>query len=121
VDLAGLLAADDAALRQRFGHWYMPGRRVRYLRRNALVALGNAGGRGAGQAAAGYLEHADPLLRGHAAWALGELGGTEARTALTRAAGGESDTWVLVEIRRAADEAGRAPEAGGTRRGGSVG
>ena len=113
VNLAGLLAADDAALRQRFGHWYIPGRRVRCLRRNALVALGNAGGREAGQAAAGYLDHDDPMLRGHAAWALGELGGAEARVALARAARRESDGWVLEEIRRAVGEAEGGPRGRG--------
>ncbi|HSQ37333.1 MAG TPA: 4Fe-4S double cluster binding domain-containing protein, partial [Acidimicrobiia bacterium] len=120
VDLAGLLTADDAALRRRFGHWYIPGRRVRYLRRNALVALGNAGGGAARTAVIGYLEDADPLLRAHAAWALGALGGPDARTALSRAARGEGDLSVREEIRRAAAEAGRGPGAEGTRRGGSV-
>ena len=105
VNLARLLAADDAALRRRFGHWYMPGRRVRYLRRNALVALGNAGGGRASRVAADYLEHADPMLRGHAAWALGALGGPDARTALVRAGAAEADPSVREEIRRAAAEA----------------
>ena len=120
VDLAGLLTADDAALRRRFGHWYIPGRRVRYLRRNALVALGNAGGGAARTAVIGYLEDADPLLRAHAAWALGALGGPDARTALSRATRREGDPSVREEIRRAAAEAGRGPGAEGTRRGGSV-
>ena len=105
VDLAGVLAADDASLRRRFGHWYIPGRRVRYLRRNALVALGNAGGGRARRVAADYLEHADPMLRGHAAWALGALGGPDARTALIRAGAAEADPSVREEIRRAAAEA----------------
>lgn len=120
VDLAGLLAADDAALRRRFGHWYIPGRRVCYLRRNALVALGNAGGGRARRVAADYLEDADPLLRAHAAWALGALGGPEARKALSRGALREDDPSVREEIRRAAAEAEGDRRAGGTRRGGSV-
>jgi len=113
VDLAGLLAADDAALRERFGHWYIPGRRVRYLRRNALVALGNAGGGRARRVAADYLVNADPMLRGHAAWALGALGGSDARTALVRAGAGEADPWVREEIRRATAEAEGRPAGGG--------
>lgn len=120
VDLVGLLAADDAALRRRFGHWYMPGRRARYLRRNALVALGNAGGGEARSVAARYLEDADPLLRAHAAWALGTLGGPGARTVLGKASVREGDVSVREEIRRASAEADRGPGADGTRRGGSV-
>jgi epoxyqueuosine reductase len=121
IDLAEVLWADDGVLLRRFGHWNIPRRDPRYLRRNALVVLGNAGGgAGAVEAAAAYLRHDDPLLRGHAAWALGELGGTVARVALGRAAERERDPEALEEIRRAAAEADRGPGADGTRRGGSV-
>ena len=41
VPLLDLLAADDATLLARHGRWYIPRRDPRYLRRNALVALGN--------------------------------------------------------------------------------
>ena len=51
VDLAEVLGSDDASLLRRFGHFYLPGRDARYLRRNALVALGNSGGAGAVAAA----------------------------------------------------------------------
>ena len=43
VDVLDLLASDDAALLDRYGRLYMPHREPRYLRRNALVVLGNAG------------------------------------------------------------------------------
>ena len=43
VDLVELLEADDADLLARHGRWYIPRRDPRYLRRNALVALGNVG------------------------------------------------------------------------------
>lgn len=82
VDLGGLLALDDRSLLDRHAHFYVPRRDARYLRRNALVALGNAGGVGADLVAAGYLGHPDWLLRLHAAWALGRLGGPAARRAL---------------------------------------
>jgi len=120
VDLAALLAADDAALRRRFSHLYLPGRRVRYLRRNALVALGNAGGLEAVSVAAAHLRHADPLLRAHAAWALGALGGPEAGAALRQAAGREADPVVREEIASALGRAGAGPTDEGARRGGSV-
>src|ERR687884_495082 len=41
-------------------------------------------------------EDPSPLVRGHAAWALGEIGGAEG--ALEEAAGTEMDTWCLEEI-----------------------
>ena len=43
VDLISLLATADRTLLRRYGHFYIPQRRPRYLRRNALVALGNTG------------------------------------------------------------------------------
>jgi epoxyqueuosine reductase len=117
VDLRALLAADDASLRKRFGHFYIPGRRLRYLRRNALVALGNAGGEGAVSVAAAYLGHSDPLLRGHAAWALGARGGRDAREALRAAVAREGDPSVREEIDRAMAGARRVqgdPGGGGS-------
>lgn len=53
-----------------------------------------------------------PLVRGHAAWALGEIGGTEARTALREAAGSETERWVLEEIKLAQKEAARNASVG---------
>ena len=76
-DLLGLLAADDATLLARHGRWYIADRDPRWLRRNALVALGNVGhGRDEPVAATlrTYLGHPDPVLRAHAAWAAGRLG-----------------------------------------------
>ncbi len=116
VDLLGMLAADDDTLLRRFAHFYVPGRQARYLRRNALVALGNAGGGGAVAAATGFLTGSDPLLRGHAAWALGELGGGAAVAVLQAAGRGESDPAVAEEIVAALGAEGGP----GSRRGGSV-
>jgi epoxyqueuosine reductase len=97
-DLPRLLGADATSLLTEFSHFYVPKRNARYLRRNALVALGNVGGPGAVAIAAGYLGHPDPLLRGHAAWALGSLGGPMARAALGLAAATERDAGVTTEI-----------------------
>ncbi|MCU1461371.1 MAG: tRNA epoxyqueuosine(34) reductase QueG [Acidimicrobiales bacterium] len=77
VDLLALLGATDDELMARHGRWYIPGRAARYLRRNALVALGNVGrGDDAGVAAAlaGALSDDDPLVRAHAVWAARRLG-----------------------------------------------
>ena len=48
------------------------------LLRNVAVALGNSGDPRAIPALVGLLGHRDPLVRGHAVWALGELGAGDA-------------------------------------------
>jgi epoxyqueuosine reductase len=98
TDLVRLLAATDDALLAEHARFFLPGRRPRYLRRNALVALGNTGGAQALEVAAGYAGHPDPLLRGHAAWALGRIGGGVATAALEAARAEEGDVWVKAEI-----------------------
>ena len=77
VDLLELLAASDEALLDAHGRWYIPGRDPRYLRRNALVALGNIGDgndRDTKQALRHWSTVDDPLLVEHAYWAARELG-----------------------------------------------
>ena len=72
-----------------------------YLR-NVAVALGNAGDPAAIPALVRALrEDPEPLVRGHAAWALGRLGGDAAREVLLEAARSEGDEGVLEEIRQA--------------------
>jgi epoxyqueuosine reductase len=46
----------------------------------------------------GLLADAEPLIRGHAAWALGHIGGAAAMRALELASAVESDPWVREEI-----------------------
>lgn len=77
VPLLPLLDADDAELLARYGRWYIPRRDPRYLRRNALVVLGNTA-RSSDPAVAAtltrYLSDPDPMLRAHAVWAVCRLG-----------------------------------------------
>ena len=69
------------------------------LARNAAVALGNSGDRAAVPALADALAHHDaPLVRGHAAWALGQLGGAASHIALERCRMTEPDDGVRAEI-----------------------
>jgi epoxyqueuosine reductase len=100
-DLLGLLAADDVTLRNRFPHFFVPRNEGRYLRRNAIVALGNAGGSSAGAVLAGYCGHHDPLIRGHAAWALGRVGGSGAVPVLRSVAQSDPDPDVRAEAEAA--------------------
>ncbi len=77
VDLLDLLTDDDAGLLARNGRWYLAERDPRYLRRNALVALGNVGdGRHPATEAvlARWIGSEDGLLAEHARWAAERLG-----------------------------------------------
>jgi epoxyqueuosine reductase len=69
VSLVDWLAADDDELRSRYDRLFVPKQDVRYLRRNALVALGNTARPEHGAIVERFVEHDDPLLREHAEWA----------------------------------------------------
>ena len=73
VTARDVLAMSDRELATAADHWYVPGRKMRFVRRNALVAIGNTGGVDAVAIALAYLGHRDAMLRRHAAWALGVL------------------------------------------------
>jgi epoxyqueuosine reductase len=77
VAVLSLLDASDDELLDRYGRWYIPRREPRYLRRNALVVLGNIGD-GRDPAVVSALRDAlaggDATLREHAAWAATRLG-----------------------------------------------
>ncbi len=71
VSLADWLEAGDDELAARYDRLFVPRNDPRYLRRNALVALGNVGADAA--FAERYAESDDPLLREHAEWALARI------------------------------------------------
>ena len=73
------------------------GKRAGFLR-NVAVALGNWGSPAAVPALVRALGDGEPLVRGHAAWALGRVGGSEARDALTARLEVEVDSYVRVEL-----------------------
>jgi epoxyqueuosine reductase len=104
--LTALLALDEAAFRARFaGRAVMRARRDGLLR-NACVALGNIGDDAAVAPLARALADPASLVRGHAAWALGRIGGGGARAALVAALAHEPDLWVKEEIALALDDPG---------------
>jgi epoxyqueuosine reductase len=74
LDLVALLGMDDAAFRAYFRGTPLTRPKRRGLLRNAAVALGNAHDPRAIPALAQALTDAEPLVRGHAAWALGQMG-----------------------------------------------
>lgn len=76
IDALWLLTADDDALLDRCGHWYIAGRDPRWLRRNALVVLGNVGDPGDARVVRTldhYRADIDPILAEHATWSLERL------------------------------------------------
>ena len=98
-DLIPLLALSEEEFRERFRHSPILRAKWRGLLRNVCVALGNIGDPQAIPALTGALHDAEPLVRGHAAWALGRIGGTRARRALEDALPMECEEEVQQEIR----------------------
>jgi len=76
----------------------------RGLLRNVAVALGNWGSPEANPALAIALSDEEPLVRGHAAWALGRIDTEAARQALRGREEAEEDAWVREEIAAALEE-----------------
>ena len=72
--------------------------------RNVAVALGNSNEPQAVPPLVRQLADDDELVRGHVAWALGELGGKDATRALRKQLKIETDEWVREEIRTALGE-----------------
>jgi epoxyqueuosine reductase len=70
VDLVEWLEADGRVLVDAFDRLYVPRNDERWLRRNALVALGNAGGAEHVPLLERWAQDDDELLREHASWAL---------------------------------------------------
>ena len=72
VELFWMLRATDEELLERLGRWYIPRRDPRYLRRNALIALGNTADPNHAESRAElrrFIEGGDDMLREHAQWA----------------------------------------------------
>ena len=94
--LLSLLDPDDDVVLQWADRWYIPQREVRYVRRNALVVLGNVGepdDPAVTEALARHLTHPDPLLRAHAVWAAQRLG----RADLLQLVAGDDHPMVMAE------------------------
>jgi len=111
--LLEVLAAGDAELLARFGRWYLPLRQPLYLRRNALLALGNSADPSDPAVVAALrraLVDPNPLIRAHAVWAAARLD----RADLLGLVAGDRDPMVRAELKMApmvvpADHAGGRP------------
>ena len=102
--LAPLLELDAEGFRMLFRRSPISRPKRRGFLRNVAVALGNARDPAAVGALARAMEDEEPLVRSHAAWALGEIGGRMARASLERALARECDEAVRREIRSALEK-----------------
>jgi len=97
--LADLMALDEDGFRRRFARSAIRRTKRRGLLRNAAVVLGNSGNPDAiAILAMSLASEPEALVRGHAAWALGHLGGAPARRALAARRTRETDQTVAAEI-----------------------
>ena len=100
-ELIPLLDLDDAEFREQFRN--SPVKRAKRvgLQRNVCIALGNIGDPSAVPSLAKALNEAGPVVRAHAAWALGRIGGGDAVEALEASLSDEEDPDVIEEVRTA--------------------
>lgn len=112
VDVIEVLLSDDADLMRRFGRWYIPERDPRWVRRNALIILGNVARIPLDSRVETVLETYargdDPYLRAHALWAAQRLGCDRVVTALAQ----DSDPVVAAERERLAEVLPRTADNG---------
>lgn len=103
-DLIELLEMTEEDFRTRFKR--SPVKRAKWagLRRNAAIALGNTRDASAVPALIRAIACESPLVRGHAAWALGRIGGAAVQDALRERLAAEHDDWVRGELAAALDE-----------------
>jgi epoxyqueuosine reductase len=97
-DLIPLLSLDEGQFRQRFRGSPILRAKRKGLLRNVAVALGNTKSREAVPALVRALDDREPLVRGHVAWALGQIGSPEAINALQKRVPIENDATVQMEI-----------------------
>ncbi len=103
--LERLLTMDQAEFNDLFAGTPVTRAKRRGLARNAAVALGNVGTRDDLPTLICALnDHEEPLVRGHAAWAIGKIGGPKARAGLDLSLKRESDPNAVSEVRMALEE-----------------
>ena len=96
--LLDLLTLDEAGFQARFAHSPIHRIKRRRLVRNACVAAGNWGSETAVPHLSRLLTDDEPLIRGHAAWALHQIGTVAAKTAVSTAFVHEQNEQVRQEM-----------------------
>jgi len=76
LDVHWILTTDDASLMKQCDGWYVHDRNPLWIRRNALIILGNSAEPTSDTAAIidRYVQSTEPVLRAHAVWAAARLG-----------------------------------------------
>ena len=100
-ELLPLLEMDDNAFSLKFRNSAIKRAKRVGLQRNVCVALGNIGDPSAIPALSKALNKADPVVKMHAAWALGRIGGKQCNDLLECALLSESESDVITEIESA--------------------
>jgi len=101
--LIELMGMTQAEFSRRFKNSPVKRAKRRGLLRNVAVALGNWGSPEAVPVLAQSLCDSEPLIRGHAAWALGRIASEGSTQALRDRLKVEDDPWVREEIELALD------------------
>ncbi len=114
LDLIQLLRLDEHEYKERFRGSAMQRARLDGLQRNATLAMAHRSQKGSQEGSQGGGEeryvpalaealasNPSPVVRGHAAWALGRLGSDAARRVLDEALASDKDPTVLEEVRGA--------------------
>lgn len=96
--IAGLLEGDGARYETLARYIGANFARKKRIRAQAAICAGNSGNRDYVPGLSALLVEENAVLRSHAAWALGKLGGTRAREALKKALTIEADEAVKKEI-----------------------
>ena len=100
-ELTELMKLDQSAFKKRFRKSPIKRTKRRGLLRNVAVALGNWAHESAIPALSLGLQDSEPLVRSHAAWALGRISASQAKINLKAAKITEKDPAVLEEIEAA--------------------
>ncbi len=119
LQLIEILEMTDEEFRRRFSNSPLKRAKLVGLKRNACVALGNAADPAAIPALTRALNEDQPLVRRHAAWALGRIGGDEAHASLQRALPSQTDPTTRREIKSALATFSSQPPIRHSREGGN--
>lgn len=109
-DLISELSLTPQEFNQKFKRSPIQRAKRRGYLRNVCVALGNTGDPAAIPSLGAALQNdSEPLVRGHAAWALGQIGGQAARRLLETALASEVESGVRTEIENALQAGEQSP------------
>ena len=97
-ELLSLIGMTQTEFSKRFKGSPIKRTKRRGFLRNVIIAIGNWKSRTAIPALSKSMTDAEPIIRGHAAWALGQIGGEDARKVLNSCLENENDSGVIAEI-----------------------